>query len=316
MNILIFVMSMLMIFALMTYARVDSYRTSAALENEFTRYMEVVERAYINMAADKAYVRMKVSSEPAQQPQKPTAPKNKDNLIDDPEPRPKTRSYGRLNILPLLDPEVREKDPKAYNETVEIFKNLIKTLYGNQKQFQAELKKRPTLVEEIIDALSKAAESLPQNMKIKDISEISNLELDGGLEEPFYRMLKGCPNPSLEPTLADNTDETEDTSEESDEIEEYVSEKSWDALRNFITLQKPSKINIFLAPRALLQAIYENPATAEAIVEARYRLYKAVKSGEMSAEEASQKLKNEFHQGGEDSLLDYKVTGTNPWRYN
>ena len=55
MNILIFVMSLLMMLALLTYGRLDMYRSFVVTQGEFERYMADGERNAINSAAQQWY---------------------------------------------------------------------------------------------------------------------------------------------------------------------------------------------------------------------------------------------------------------------
>jgi len=59
MNVLIFVMTMLMLLSLLTYARLESYRNSQVFQIFFTYYMEKDERGYQNLAAEKLYKKIK-----------------------------------------------------------------------------------------------------------------------------------------------------------------------------------------------------------------------------------------------------------------
>lgn len=290
-------MSMLMIFIIMTYARLETYRTMAGIESLFTTYMEATERTYINMSADNQYNKIhfsKTSTEP-KQPNESKPPKGK--------------SSGRLSLLPLTDSKLKESNPKDYEETVLILKRLILSLYADQKNIGNMLEKKPELISEIIDQIPKAVEKLPKsNKKLKPI-DLSNLELGAGLDEVFYLMLKGCPSSSHTPTAIVKD------GDEDDEDDDYVSDKSYDSLLNFIDFHSSLKINVYIASKPLLLAIYGNPATVEKLLIARKELYQLVKDKKMEADDASERLKSDFQLGNDDNFLEYKVTGSNPQNY-
>lgn len=301
----------------MTYAKLDTYRSMAGVEGEFTRYMEAIERSYINLTADKIYDRVTFKKEPS--PQTPKVDESKKNEQPNPNPveeKPKGKSNGRLSLNLLVNSKARESNVKEYAETTQLLKSLIQTLYGSQKQFQQLLQMRPTLIDELIDQIPRAVDALPQNIKIKKAEDLSNLELGEGLDEPFYLMLKGCPAIKKPVKLQQVSDTSDDRADDAEEAEEFTSDKSYDSLLNFVDLHTSLRINIFIASKPLLLAIYGDPVTVENILQKRFELFKSVAHKEMNDAEASEKLKNEFQLRGEGNLLDYKVTGSDPRRYN
>jgi hypothetical protein len=315
-------MSMLMIFTLMTYARLDSYRSTASIEGEFTRYMQTIERSYINLTANKTYDKIHPSSKKtastASPPTKSANPTQEaaplKNAETENEQKPK-KSSGRLSIKLLINNKEKEKQSSEINETRQIFKDLLHSLYGNKKFFKDQLEKRPDYVDELLNKLSTIVETLPSDIKITQSIDLSNLELGDGLDETFYLMLKGCPSPVQPPKAAEITDGEDSDTDAADDAQEYTSDKSADSLLNFIDMRPFHKINIYLASKPLLLALYGNPAVVDNIMSVRYQLHQQVKAG-MSKEEASEKLKAEFQLGKDNSLLDYKVTGTDPKGYN
>lgn len=309
MNILILVMSMLMIFSLMTYAKLENYRSTAGIEGEFTRYMEVVERSYINMSADKMYKKVTFgNAAPTPPPKKEETPPN--------EPKRKGKSSGRLSFYPFVNPVMREEDNKEYKKTVTILKQLIQTLYGEQPHFADLFEKHPTIIDQLIERLPQAIESLPETIKIRKAPDLSNLELGGHLDELFYLMLKGCPSLQSNVELKQTSEKAEERADDRQEAEEFSSDKSYDSLLNFIDLHHSLKINVYLASKPLLIALYGDEAIADNILRARYDLYKTVDREEMSEQEASEKFKTDFPLDGSDTLLEYRVTGSDPRRYN
>lgn len=303
MNILIFVMSMLMIFALLTYARLETYRTTAGIEGEFTHYMESIERKFINASANRLYEKISFSKKKIEDPKEPTKPTRK--------------SSGRISLAPLIKGAVdTEKNSRERAELLALLKSLMMVLYGNQKKFQDFLEKNPHFIEQIFEAIPLAIEALPKDKKIKKAADLSNLELGGGLDEPFYYMLKGCPNGVEKEEVVPLSETSEDHAEDDDEAQEYFSDKSYDSLLNFVTLSSNLKINVYIASEPLLLALYGDPAVVNHLMNRRFQLYHSVEHEEISTEEASQKLKAEFQINEEENILEYRVTGSDPRRYN
>lgn len=62
MNVLIFVMSMLMILALLTYSKMEGFRSSVGVQKEFARYMEKTEREPLTIIAEHWYDQIAVKT--------------------------------------------------------------------------------------------------------------------------------------------------------------------------------------------------------------------------------------------------------------
>lgn len=317
MNILLFVMSMLMVFTIMTYAKLDSYRNTAGVEGEFTRYMEMIERTYINNSADRMYDKVtfsRAASEPQKDlPDKATAPK--EAPPPQPPPAPKGKSSGRLSLYPLINAEERAKNPQAYANTAALLKGLIDTLYAGHVEFQQLLQKHPQLVSSLLERISRVAEELPKGKKITKPTQLSNLKLGDDLDEALYMILKGCPGVKPPNDIKQVSDKAEDDADDSQEAEEFTSDKSTNSLLNFVDMHKSLKVNIYIASKPLLLTLYGDPAIVDKIIEKRFQLFRALTQKELNDTEASSRLKAEFQLGDDSSLLDYKVTRSDPRRY-
>ena len=62
MNILLMVMVMLMMLSLMTYAKLETYRSTQILDQFFNHYMQIEERGFINEDAVEKYKSTKMST--------------------------------------------------------------------------------------------------------------------------------------------------------------------------------------------------------------------------------------------------------------
>ena len=62
MNVLLYVMTMLMLIVLISYARLETYRSSQIYQVLFKHYMENDERGYINLLVEQQYNTTAVSS--------------------------------------------------------------------------------------------------------------------------------------------------------------------------------------------------------------------------------------------------------------
>jgi len=313
MNILLFVSSLLMILALMTYARVDSFRYFLGMDARFEHYMSTVERLDTNEAAENWYKTSKAK---------------------------KGRGGGgksfnaapRISFKIFVDQKVKQKNPQAYAQTVQWTKNLMTTLYGKQNFFIEATQKNPFFMDQLIEAIENAAQTLPQTQPLKAAIDLSNLDVGPDLKQTFYLMLKGClredhaikkspekPERQFNVTLPETNEDSDEEDEVADEALEYSGAKGYDSLLNYITLRNTTKIRLYLASKPVLQAIFGNASTVDQFIQTRNDLYQSVKSDSMQADVATKELQAavQSHIGNiDDAFFDFRVTKTNPADYN
>ena len=161
MNVLIFVMTMLMLLSLMTYARLNLYRKMAIYEIFFNNYMKNDERAYMNAAMETQYKKTKGSTKDK---------KDKNNA-------PKINATARLSLILLTDKNMREKKPKEWEQTKLLLKNLIRGLYRDEPFFKEASRRNPHFDDDLITALVQTVDALPEKKKIKKATDLANLTL-------------------------------------------------------------------------------------------------------------------------------------------
>jgi hypothetical protein len=310
-----------MILSLMTYARVDSFRYFLGMEAQFERYMSTVERSSINADAANMYITTRAKTK-------------SDNENEKPKPPPTPPSAPRISFRIFVDEKMRQEHPQEYNQTKEWAKSLMTTLYGNQAFFKEAEAKNSFFMDQIIEALGKTAQELPEDRSLKDTMDLSNLDLGPDLEKTFYLMLKGClkdddnadkakpsvPEREFSVTLPDNKESDDgDEDEDAEEAMEYTGGKGYDSLLNYITLRNTTRIRIYLASKPVLQAIFKDALVVDQLIETRTKLYREVMNGSMSAAEATEQLKATVHGhlgNSDDSYFEYKVSKTNPSQYD
>lgn len=323
MNILLFVTSLLMILSLMTYARVDSFRYFLGLEAEFERYISTVERSYINSTALNWYINTHA-------PRQRVAVQKK-------EPPKKTKNQGasssRLSFRIFIDPKMRQEKPDALKQTTEWAKRLMIALYGKQDFFIETIQKNPGFMDQILESLERATEDLLLGkIKLTEAAQLSNLHLDPNITLVFYHMLKGCQIESnrgsnksenekkniLETSSASTSDGDEEDETDDDSSNEF-DKAGYDSLLNFITLRNAINVRVFLASKPLLTAIFGQPEIADTIIEARQTFYRAVVNGSLTADEATdqfERMLKGYLNSNDENFLDFRVSRTNPARYN
>lgn len=314
MNVLIFVTTMLMLLALMTYARLETYRSSQMFQLIFEHYMQKDERGYINMVANKVYEATKGSSKQSKAAQKvPASP--------------------RVIIGKLFKKTEGQQSPQEVASVTALLKNLMMTLYADQPFYTKIQEQRPSFLDEIIAALIYAVDQLPDDKKPKKAEALANIELgDKQLDDALYKMLHGAPykemydnNPqdlvSEQPKEVEESDE--DPSDESvveKEAEEHQSPKGYFSLLDFVTLQPLDKVRVYLASREVLKALYRNDALVDEIIRKRNEIFHETKlADDEGMKSLSESFKNEFDNRQDpaihDDILDFTITKTNPKKY-
>ncbi len=288
MNILLFVTSMLMLLAILTYGRLESFRGAAFMQAQFKHYMENTERSFVNQAAIKRY-----RNTPATQSEK----NEKSN-------REKNTASSTLSLNLLIDKEERDANPDKLEPMLNILRNLIAYLYADQPFYQEMELKRPNFVSEIFEALMFQSQNLPKLKKTKELATI-NLG-DPELNEVFTRMLKGA--------YIDPPPEEED-------LRPFKPERGYYSLLDFVTIGKNKlKLRVYLASKQLLIPLFGDPSIVNTILSERYRLYREVVNQVTDTNTASQQFQEQFSSLRTPlvplEMLDFGVSKTNPRDYD
>lgn len=274
-----FVMAMLMMFSVMTYAKLNKYKMNATLNSQFEKYMEFVERKYINERAVAKYEATYV--------QKRGGTENNRNY-----------NSSKLPMGILLQKNI-PIDSNLYVSTRYALKDLMKNLYSNTEFYKTIIEERSDFIDEIINALPYAKDNLPNNLNVNKAKDLANLQLnDEGLNEVFYKMLKGAEYPY--------------------ETKEGMQLQGYPSLIKYITTQQGKKIRVFLASEVLLRVIFDESTTDE-IMRTREYFYSQVNNGNLDTLEATQRFISMFENKVTPNisldLLDFSITKTDPKKY-
>lgn len=339
MNILMYVMTILMLLAMITYARLETYRNNAGTQFIFTHYMQKLERAPFNAIEAEWYDTITSSAPKKERTAGEGQEKSRKSI-------PRSGATSRLSFYYFVNEKGREKDQKEFLASLAMAKKLLFVLYSEQQFYKNMERERPGFLDEIFTSIMAAVDKLPDDKKITDAKELANLDLgDKKLNEVFYKMLKGIPNfdgtaprPSEKSEEAQATASVDEGGEEPDadgKIDEITSEEmkpapahsdvysgdgGYPSLLDFITLKNSKGIRLYLAPRAVLLAIFGDTNTVNAIIDYRKSLYGQLKSKKMTKIEATEAFKQHFgaqHAEGTDTaFFNYDVTTTNPKEYD
>ena len=169
MNILVFTVTLLMLLAMMTYARIEMYTSFRVIQSQFEVYMAHSVENEANKQVKKLYVNtaMSVSNNGDKPPQQ-------------------SEGQSKIGIRCFLTQGSNANDVK---EKTILLRNLIDVLFKGVPFYNEMLEKRPSFVFEIIYQLKEAAIHVPQ---LSYPSELATLELrDDELHRVFVKMLQG-----------------------------------------------------------------------------------------------------------------------------
>lgn len=303
MNVITFVMTMLMLLTMMTYARLESFRAFSTVQAQFEEFMETNERAYINERAEQWYDTTKVND---------GIKRDYSSKIGSP----------RISWYVIINQAVREKNPEHYLLITELSKKLMEHLFKNSEKFQTTLKNHPNILNELFIAIANAADKLPQEQKIKSSQDLATLDLeDEELNQLFYNMQKGIY--VEKPKAATSHDEVSSDrgdieNQISEDLLEYRSHSHSVSLLDYITLRN-LKIKLFLSPVPILEAIFEdNNQAIEDIRTLRYNLYRDLMNKHKTKDQATKEFQTELQSRFpflSDSCYDFSVTKVNPTCY-
>lgn len=277
-----FVMAMVMILSILTYAKIESYKSGAAFQMLFVNYMENMERKYINEAAKDWYDDIHVRNGKAK---------------GNPQPSKRSTAKSTLSIGILIEEGSMAKESEAYHYTAAIFKALINNLYGKYDFFKEAQQERPNFLDEILLRLPEAKREMGADFKISKAKDLANLDLqDSFLNEILYKMLKG------------NTIVYEDA-------KGGLVEEGFPSLLKFINSSKSSKVRVYLASKPILQVLFDQ-AAADEIIAAREYFYREVRADHMQTNQATERFEGMFVSKVNPLVplknLDFSVSKTDP----
>lgn len=303
MNILIFVTSLLMIFALLTYGRLDMYRSFIVTQGEFERYMAEGERRAFNRGAQQWYDWTALSQKNGGSKK----PASKD-------------ASPKINLYWMFHPEERQAHQQVDTTYRDLLKRLIYIVFGDHQEFKKAIDKNPNLVDDLIQAIEKAGSQLTADKTpLKTVYGLENLDLDNpALQDTYYWMVKGFHLPQPE-KKKENKETSEIGAREEpteNQAENLIPQEGVVSLLDFLTIQSnKTKIRVFLAPKAILLAIFGDPHTVDEIMQNRIEMSN---TKETDYSNLSEQFKQKFAPlaiNVPETMLDFTVSGTDPRNY-
>ncbi len=268
----------------MTYGRLNHFRDKSTIHALFRNEMEKQERRYTIDTAKGRY-----DDTPVDRSKKGD---------DDTDKKNKEKASSRLSLYLFTDEEAQKKQGDLMGPIKEILKSLIQELYQNAPFYKEAQKKNDELLTQLVDSLIEHIEKGQQGVSLSSGKDLANLELGSHpLDEVTYHMLKGNQAP-----------------------EEDRKKEGYPSLSSFITFKNTEKIRVYLAPKELLNQLFDAGSEVPYILKSRDDLYGKIKAKRIEEKDASKEFESLFRGKQKphvpDALLDYTVTKSNPKDYS
>ena len=302
MNLLVFVFSFLMLIAAISYQGLAHYKSNALVRSVWDSIIRVEEPCAFNKMAENEYKHIQGKRLSKTEKAKKEAEEEKG------------KGSSKINFRYLTDPTYAALYPKETEQVELLLRNLIQLLYGDQAFFQDLYQVRPTVIQDLLHSLRAYSEELGDK-KISSTATLSKITLkDENLEKLWYQLLKENPvsNKVLEKLF--NL-----SKEEMFKLGEKACFKTH--LLNYINNSNERQIRLYLAPRALLLALLNDPVLVSDVIQKRKELYKEVtrKDNPMTPQEAALELQNFASKlpslAQFDAIITYTISKSDPSTY-
>lgn len=300
MNVLIFVVTMILLLATLSYESITNYLNMSLTRKQWQEFMEKDERGEQYVDALQLYQVTTVKE-------------------GNQDPRKRVQSIALINFGWIVDPQKWQGQPQVAEALIEVTKNLIAQLYQNDPFYQELQIENPGFLERIFEVLKNPRDASGQPLKIKNSGDLSYISWeDHKLHKAFNTMLmESYAPPEPKPQQQQNAELILEEEPEAPNPDDHRDPPGYKSLRGFITFDPGRyKIRVYRAPREILLAIYGNPEQVEEIVQTSRRLYLEVVRGK-TPEEATEEFKQQFGNvpPGFAEILDFTVNKTQPDEY-
>lgn len=289
MNLLIYVTALLLSLSALSYHSLQKFLNSFHSQALWDRELKEESFCRFNESVEKEY--RKLSKTPSIQDEDYGDEKDASGKNIHPD------ASAVMNFRFFVDEEIALKSPNERALYVEAAKKLIEILYGEQEFYQTKMAQKPDLLESFFAAL---LESNKGDKKIGKVENVNQLYLnDPYLREFFYAISKKVPlGPQAEQALLLGKKKT------SCEATSFI---------EFLSQKKAKKIRVFLAPSALLLALFQNRETVLSIIEMRKQLHKDITNNNKTVEEANKEFSSAFSGSSTyQEILDFSTGKTAP----
>lgn len=278
-------------------------------------YFDVAARDVFTSSRSKTFELISINSKNAYHKLKPHPKKKEETTIDDEdteevldqpdtlndtvEKKPRKRRSSFLHLSYLFNDDNATITEGKGRTCFMLLKNLISELYSRQDFFKDAKDMYPDLEEQfILNLMEKAKERLQKGYSMRAARQLGRLNLDDEIQSYVrYKMLTGNKSRS-------RNDKNEDP--------------GYFPLIEFVSMKENNHLaSLWLAPRPLLMALFQNEDVVEEVVKARYEIHNELrKDKNKSTQDAKTndlKLRFSSYLSGIDpNFIDFEVSRTYP----
>lgn len=253
MNVLPIVISLILLMAALTYHQMDSFLTRSVLRLEALCTLQNASQESTNQRQLQLYEKSEVKSGKT---------KEQNGKVD---------ALKSINLTLFANAAKKDIGPDLQIHEI-LLKRLIAVLYGDRPFFQEAEQRRPDLIEELTAKIfEKLQEKVSENKGLRKVEKLANLQLDDPeLELIFAKMLA--------PVQTPESFAAECASKEA----KPVKKRYYPTLLDFVTFasgeSKPYRV--WLMPKELLLAVYQDPQVVSELMETRKALYGEIRKAD------------------------------------
>jgi hypothetical protein len=277
MNVLPLVFTLLLTLSILTYTRLEKFKSFSAIRTEYNSYIKTREKEVLG------------------EKQK-NAAKHYPSV-----------SFRQLSMSGVLRSSVAKQNPAKAEQQKNQLKELMHVLYSKADFYQRLQAKRPEFLDEILNQIV-ASRDLFEDKVIQCTEDLTKIRMpDPELQEAFYFMLKGTK--TKEQPKAQNS--REDLSVSKASLKQLEDEKhSYYSLLQFVKYNDEA-VSVRLASEEVL-AIFFQPQTVNQIIEQRKQLKKELNANNKALinQQFKEFCKPFLKPGVEESALDFSLSET------
>lgn len=289
MNLLIYVTALLLSLSAISYQSLQKFLNTTHSQALWDRELKEENYCRFNNAVNLEYKKLLKGSSANDD--------DDEDEGDKPEQERHPDSTKGMNFRYFIDEKTIQDNPNERMLYVEVAKRLLEILYGDQPFYKDKLAMRPDLLDAFFEAL---LESNNGPKKIARVKKMGKLVINDQLLGEFYYAIMKPSTLGKEAehilSLGKKAADCKTTS-----FQDYLSEKT------------AKKIRVFLAPPALLLALFSNKDTVLSILEMRRQLYNDIMTDRKKPEAATQEFTSAFSgYSSFQEILDFSTGRTAP----
>lgn len=296
MHLLATTFAFLMIFAMFAYTQFQNYKDHQLIDSTYSHHIEqktIKVQSQLHKISTRLFNELHPKGEKKQ--------------------RSSDTRTSLLHIRSLFKEKEKAEETEKKKAAEKLLARLLTALYKNQPFFKEAKQQDGHLEEGVIHDMIKQGELLANKNALKQEEDLATLELDDPVHRGvLYKILKG------------NTPQASQDSVDKEELPPLTSSENYYSLCDFIELsdtQRKTVMSVYLAPKELLEALFQSEDTANDILRKRAEVFEAVRAEKnankaQQGEEFREYVKRRLPADINPDIIDLEISSTNPIKYD